>query len=116
MRELRIPKSILSEVRYIVCAEIEPSENTKKQFPEIFEIEPNFKWKILYYPRLGKWKCTCLGYLSASRVERICHHLWEFLKKNKFLEEEILEMIKPQKMKKEEKKIKMKEGRNLEQK
>lgn len=98
--KLSIPKNLLLRIRSVVCAEIEPSENTKKQFPEIFEVFPDFKWEILYYPKSGKWRCTCLGYISASRKDRICHHLWEFLKKNNLLEENVLNEIRPKKVRK----------------
>jgi len=108
----------------VIVKEIEPSEKTKefrrKRYEPIWdnlapEIEEKIKEKyqnkeeflreimnrkhlIAYYTRQKKFRCNCLGYNSARRTGRVCHHLYEFYKEMG-TNNETLEKIIPNKLK-----------------
>lgn len=72
-----------------ILSEIEPSEETKKLMKETLkdienadEIIKNYRYEIKFNFKSKKLVCTCLGFKSASKVGRVCHHLYEFLTKN----------------------------------
>jgi len=106
----------------VILKEVEPSDETKEFRKKIYEpmwdniapeIKKRYGWKnkeeflneiinkkhlIFYYTRDGRLRCTCLGYKSAKKVGRVCHHLYEFYKEVG-ADNETLEKIMPRKLK-----------------
>jgi hypothetical protein len=106
----------------VIFKEIEPSDKTKefirKRYEPLWdnlapEIKKKYGWKnkdeflnefinkkhlIIYYTRNKKIICSCLGYKSAKKVGRVCHHLYEFYREMG-TSNEILEKIIPNKLK-----------------
>ncbi len=106
----------------VILKEVEPSDETKefrkKRYEPLWEnlvpeIKEKYGWKnkdeflnefinkkhlIIYYTRDKRIRCSCLGYKSAKKVGRVCHHLYEFYKEMG-TDNETLEKIMPNKMK-----------------
>jgi hypothetical protein len=106
----------------VILKEIEPSNESKELRKKIYEplwdnLAPEIKEKyglknkdeflnefinkkhlIIYYTRDKRIRCSCLGYKSAKKVGKVCHHLYEFYKEIG-TDNEILEKIIPNKLK-----------------